>query len=98
MNGVRRQCSRNFNSSSNNLVSLVHSFPSLMQPKNVQSLSFILNYIKITFNYNIFRPSKAETELSERVIYQCNKMPKYNIMNNLSFISIIFKRILRIFQ
>jgi hypothetical protein len=44
----------------------------------------------------MIRPCKAETEMSEQVIHQCNKMPKYNIVNNLVFISVLLKLKLRI--
>jgi hypothetical protein len=44
----------------------------------------------------MFWPCKAETELSERVIHQCNRMLKYNIMNRLVFISALLKLKLRI--
>jgi hypothetical protein len=50
-------------------LSRVHSFPSLMQPKILHNLSFILK-----FNASLMA-------MSERVIYQCNRMLKYNTMS-----------------
>jgi hypothetical protein len=72
---------------------LVHSFPSLMQTKIVQSLLYFKIPLKphsIATCFGLTNPSSGNcsprfwvalgTELSERVIHECNRMLKYNIM------------------
>jgi hypothetical protein len=76
---------------------LVHSFPSLMQNKPFTVFSLFSNVIKITFNYNMFRPYKAifrQLFVNWNCVCQCTSLIALKCvcmrMNTLSSLRVIF--------